>query len=298
MGRCLTGFGDCDRSPANGCESPLNAPVNCGTCGHACSLANATTGCAAGACSIASCNAGYGDCNHDPSDGCEAALNTSAICGACGMVCTTGMHCASGTCVTSCPSGTTSCTASGVCADTVRDPTNCGACGTACPLAANALVTCSSGACGYTCSTGYADCDGVASNGCETNLNTDVANCGSCRQRCNLPNSTAVCTDGVCAMGTCAVGFGDCDGNPANGCEVNITSSVFSCGTCNNTCSLTNAMAGAVLVHAPCLHALRALPTATLGPPTAVRPRPQPTPTAEPAGSSAPRATAALVAHA
>ena len=34
---CATGFGDCDRAAANGCEAELSAdPLNCGGCGRAC----------------------------------------------------------------------------------------------------------------------------------------------------------------------------------------------------------------------------------------------------------------------
>ena len=58
---CNNGFGNCDANAANGCESNVtNDAMNCGACGHACSLAHATASCAAGACGIASCDARRG----------------------------------------------------------------------------------------------------------------------------------------------------------------------------------------------------------------------------------------------
>lgn len=43
---------------------------------YACTLANATSACTAHACAISSCNAGYLDCDDDPSDGCETLGST------------------------------------------------------------------------------------------------------------------------------------------------------------------------------------------------------------------------------
>jgi hypothetical protein len=51
----------------------------------------------------------------------------------------------------------------------------------------------------YTCAPGWGDCDGIASNGCETNLDTN-ANCGACGQSCAAPD---VCNAGACAAATC-----------------------------------------------------------------------------------------------
>jgi hypothetical protein len=53
-----------------------NDAQNCGSCGNVCGAGlagggHATWGCAASACKILSCNAGYHDNNSDPSDGCE-----------------------------------------------------------------------------------------------------------------------------------------------------------------------------------------------------------------------------------
>jgi hypothetical protein len=85
---------------ANGCEVDLRTTVtSCGACGRACALANATAGCAAGACTVASCSAGFGDCDMSPLNGCETDTRTSrSHCGACGVACGTGQACMAGTC--------------------------------------------------------------------------------------------------------------------------------------------------------------------------------------------------------
>ena len=36
--RCDTGWDNCDNSPTNGCERPLNTLTDCGACGVACNL--------------------------------------------------------------------------------------------------------------------------------------------------------------------------------------------------------------------------------------------------------------------
>jgi len=45
-----------------------------------------------------------------------------------------------------------------------------------------------------------------------------------------------VCGAGECALPACAAGQADCDGDPSNGCEVDLANSVASCGTCGHLC--------------------------------------------------------------
>jgi hypothetical protein len=70
-------------------------------------------------------------------------------------------------------------------------------CGTSCaPCAtgANAVATCNGVQCGLACTADHANCDGVATNGCEVDLETDGANCGACGTSCNgQPCVTGVC---------------------------------------------------------------------------------------------------------
>jgi hypothetical protein len=100
---CDGGFGDCNKTFSDGCEADLRADkANCGACGNACAAtANVmSTSCAASACAITACNAGYLDCNVQYADGCEVNVNSdSSSCGACGNVCKVGA-CMSGKCGT------------------------------------------------------------------------------------------------------------------------------------------------------------------------------------------------------
>jgi hypothetical protein len=45
------------------------------------------------------------------------------------------------------------------------------------------------------CEPGWADCDMMFSNGCETNIQTDSNNCGSCGVACP---AGAECMNGAC----------------------------------------------------------------------------------------------------
>jgi hypothetical protein len=66
-----------------------------------------------------------------------------------------------------------------------------------------------------------------------TDLLTDPNNCGSCGHVCTTTNGTAACVGGSCATGSCNTGYGDCDGNPANGCETTLANVTY-CGTCTS----------------------------------------------------------------
>src|SRR5688500_13400811 len=66
------------------------------------------------------------------------------------------------------------------------------------------------------CDPGTADCDGDSSNGCEADLAT-IATCGTCDISCGTANAPgAACLGGACSL-PCDTGFGDCNGNPADG---------------------------------------------------------------------------------
>ncbi len=62
------------------------------------------------------------------------------------------------------------------------------------------------------CDAGLADCDGDPDNGCETNIESDVQNCGSCGSTCMTPpDAMTYCAEGTCQIssiprGTCLYG--------------------------------------------------------------------------------------------
>ncbi len=245
---CDTGFADCDGDANNGCEVELaTTPSHCGSCANACTATAGTSGCAAGACTVASCDTGFGDCDGNAANGCEVNLGSSiAHCNACNNACPApaggAAVCVAGVCgLGTCATGFANCDAAdgnGCEVDTRTTLAHCGGCGQSC-APANATGTCAAGVCGIgACTTGFADCDGVASNGCEVNLQTDLRHCGTCNNLCPTPSSgSAVCSAGACGIGACDTGFGDCDGNTGNGCETDTRTSTGNCGNCSNACS-------------------------------------------------------------
>ena len=100
VGSCASGFDDCNKTAADGCEVNLNMdPKNCGKCNAACSLTNATATCKSGSCAVSACSSGFDNCDANASNGCEANLSSDANnCGACGTKCGAGTSCQSGLC--------------------------------------------------------------------------------------------------------------------------------------------------------------------------------------------------------
>lgn len=228
------------------CTDLQRDALNCGSCGRACSTArtNSISVCAAGTCEVR-CAEGYGDCDGNVANGCEVATTASAAhCGGCGRACparaNAGAACSEGACGFTCGAGFADCDgdgSNGCEVATTTSATHCGACGNVCRVA-NAVAACVAGACAMgACAAGFADCDRAAASGCEQDVRGDVANCGGCGITCRPANATGTCVAGSCGVGACAAGYGDCDGNPANGCETDMRTSVAHCGRCGVACA-------------------------------------------------------------
>ncbi len=237
----------------NGCEVNLTtSAAHCGRCGNVCATpANAgMPACGDSQCRF-TCNTNFADCDGMTGNGCEVDTRTAtAHCGGCGRACAsrpnTVTSCNAGTCEYSCATGFADCdgnTANGCETDTRTSLTNCGRCGMTCS-APGGTPACVNGACSIAmCGGNFADCDKSAGNGCETDTRTSTAHCARCGNACPVrPNSVPACVGGGC-LNTCASGFGECDGNGANGCETNLAITTAHCGACGRACNPANATA-------------------------------------------------------
>ncbi len=242
---CAEGTADCDGDARNGCERTTTRDAShCGRCNNACPARTnaAMPRCDMGVCGV-NCNAGFGDCDGDAANGCEANTRTSVSqCGGCGMACPAVANatptCAASRCGFTCNAGYGDCdgdAANGCETDTRTAAAHCGRCGSAC-IVAGGTAACVAGACTVgRCEANAADCDGNAANGCETDTRTTAAHCGGCGRACPAAaHSVASCAAGACGV-RCETGWGDCDGNAANGCEVDLTTSPTNCGACGAT---------------------------------------------------------------
>ncbi len=249
VGTCTPGFDDCDNSIWSGCETELATNAfNCGMCGTVCgAIPNGYPKCAASACVIGGCDAGYADCDGVVANGCEVNLANNVMhCGLCDNVCppvTDGMPaCAGYACgVGGCAAGFADCfggALDGCETDTKTDVGHCGGCAMPCPPIANGSRACDMGMCKIgTCQAGFDDCNMMVVDGCETSLNTDKMNCGTCANMCADPaNGVGACVGGMCMLANCNAGYSDCDGNPANGCEFNTLNDPNNCGGCGIVC--------------------------------------------------------------
>jgi hypothetical protein len=84
------------------------------------------------------------------------------------------------------------------------------------------------------CNTGFGNCSGSVSTGCETNLNTNAKNCGTCGHACSCSNGTPTCVGGACGCSNCTGGLGNCNGT---GCNVDLNTDSSNCGACGQACS-------------------------------------------------------------
>ncbi|MBL8605445.1 MAG: hypothetical protein JNK72_26170 [Myxococcales bacterium] len=246
--RCGEGRRCCN----GGCVNPQDNTDHCGACAQACALSNAVAACVLGRCAVSRCQAGAGDCDGDSGNGCETRTESSvAHCGACGNACqfaNATARCEAGVCALgACNEGFADCDgdARNGCETNLNTSlAHCGRCEAVCARAGGVAV-CQGGNCQLSmCSdASRGDCDMNGANGCETDLSTALEHCGACGQRCASANASAVCANGACGLGTCNAGFGNCDGDPRNGCETNTSSQVAHCGACGRSCNFANATA-------------------------------------------------------
>jgi MYXO-CTERM domain-containing protein len=264
MGACLPGYADCNADPVDGCEVNFNTdPDHCGACGQACSLDHATAGCAAGACTVAACDSGWGNCDNVTANGCEQDVqDDDANCGGCGVSCDVdhaSAHCAGVVClIDACDADYADCDANernGCEAHLPSDVNHCAGCGNACEFP-GATAICQDGVCALgDCALNLYDCNADPTDGCEANVMTDASHCGQCGFACTDNHADSQCINGMCFMGDCHAGFANCNHNNADGCEVNTAEDADNCGACDVVCSIAHATAacsGSECVVAAC----------------------------------------------
>lgn len=212
---CRLGFADCNAREADGCEVDLRSDTaNCERCDRACRPLNGVGACVDSTCVLATCNAGFGDCDGMLANGCEVNLRTAVTnCGTCGRACAgsgrsqTQPVCDSGSCVTRCVPYWGDCDgneANGCEVYLCAAPMNCGRCGHACTPLPHVVTGSVCGGCEgpntcgvttpVTCEAGWGECRG-GGGPCSTDLMNDPNNCGVCEHNCASPMR---CVRGVC----------------------------------------------------------------------------------------------------
>lgn len=187
-------------------------------------------------------------CNDGVRDGAETSIDCGGpICNPCafGALCQLSTDCLSGSCdpdtrrcIPSCAPGTDECDGdpSVECeTNLLTSVVNCGTCGRVCDLP-HSVAMCSRGQCvADECDEGFGDCNGKAPDGCESQLESDVRNCGRCGQACSAAHGVAACLGAACKLTSCDIGWGNCDADEGNGCESDL-SSPTTCGSCDQAC--------------------------------------------------------------
>ena len=219
---------------------------NCGACGYICDLPNAVSTCENGDCAVLVCHDGYKNCDGVVANGCETEVYTAANnCGSCGGFCQqthATNTCVMGVCTPACHSGYSDCDGNpnnGCETNSGTSESDCGFCGNICDPP-NASGNCVGGICKVgSCESGYGNCDFDGFTGCETNIITDISNCGSCGNLCSNSHGNTSCGSGTCQP-ICSGQYGDCNGDSSDGCEASLLSN-YNCGYCGGICNPAHA---------------------------------------------------------
>ena len=254
-------FRDCNGILDDGCETDVAwDAANCGACGKSCP---AGVRCMNGKCG---CSGGKVDCNGS----CVDLSSDRDNCGACGNVCedpldacesmpkNTTYGCGGGKCgKLVCLDRNADCNGdlslgcgSDGCETSVRnDPNNCGRCGNVCTQGQECRDQGNGPECIDKCElSGTTQCGQACRD-----LRHDPQNCGACGSVCPAGNAHqhASCKKGLCAL-ECEPGFADCNGDPFDGCEVDLRAHPGNCGACGHECDIA---AGQPCIEGKCLMA-------------------------------------------
>ncbi len=258
---------DCNGLVDDGCEADVSSNTeNCGTCGNKCPEG---IPCRNGTCT---CGDGMVVCNGE----CVDLATDDNNCGACGNACefvaepcapkdlppNTRYKCAKGQCGQFVCSSSDrkdcngdlklGCNSTDGCeVEVSTDPNNCGACGNKCAPGQFCRNYMGSNQC--VCGPGETACGDIVSEyglfDC-VDVMTDAKNCGGCGHACpSAPNANAVCRSGICGL-ECPPNRADCNGDWADGCEVDLLSNMRNCGACGQACDVDG---GQPCINGSCL---------------------------------------------
>jgi hypothetical protein len=171
--------------------------------------------------------------------------NDPSNCGGCGTVCSANHvtpQCSGGACTGACAGGYADCNgnkqADGCEINLTNDPGHCGACANICS-SNHVTPTCGNSVCNGVCQAGFADCNGSKlTDGCETAILSDPANCGGCGVTCGMLQT---CQGGGC-VGQVLAGSYDVNSGPVwntnpptytclEACVVKFGAGSYSCST-------------------------------------------------------------------
>jgi len=245
------------------CDDPCDASV----LGAGLDFANAAATCAfpdtltsdhppaSAAQCVPGCAPGFGDCDGDPTNGCESDLTNDETCGRCESTCVgSAPHVEEASCDTTmvelepvcriglCEDGFESCDdafSTGCETSISNEPDHCGGCDTRCGPVANGDRDCVDATCVAVCHVGFADCDGTYDSGCETAIDRDPENCGACGVLCTgLPHvGSSTCAGGACEILTCShPARRSCDEDAMTGCETDTRTDPHHCAACGASC--------------------------------------------------------------
>jgi len=220
------------------CSCTPTAGDSCGNSGY----------CSFGEC--IPCAIGTANCNQAISDGCEANLGSDSVnCGGCGNSCAVNEVCVSGVCVVrtedcsngvdddgdglvdcedeECPSGL-SC---GVCAFEACSSSFDWFCESSPVTETCGTVECPDNYCVGNVPFVYAD---SCTKHCDGQGNCSDCSCTAIEQP--ACGNNAFCSSGSCM--DCAMGYGNCNLDPVDGCEIDLQIDESNCGSCGNSCAV------------------------------------------------------------